>query len=370
MSQPPTSKGPVCEPPIEGELPSGMSGCELQPVAFADLAGFADDDHRAAFAVFAQHAAAIVAHQPPLRLAVPASNALRAVCRRALGRAPASAADARSFFEENFQPCRVLPESGRGFVTGYYEPVVAGSLTRTAEFTAPLLGAPKQPPAPYPTRAEIEAGALGALAAPLVFLRDRVEVFFAQVQGSLRVALTDGRQLRLTYAGRNGHPYTSIGKALVAAGELPAERVDMDQVKAWIREKGQAPDQPGGALMLRNRSYVFFSCNAALGPDDGPFGGAGLPLTTLRSVAVDRSVWNYGLPFFLSGDLPWRSDTVTSFRRLMIAGDTGSAIVGPARADIFFGSGTGAGARAGVIRHGCDVTVLLPRLLPSEGSPP
>jgi membrane-bound lytic murein transglycosylase A len=336
-------------------------GYALQPMAFADLPGFAEDDHRAAFAVFAQHAAAIVADDAALRLAVPAPEVFRAVCRRALDRTVTTDAAARAFFEENFQPHRLRPESGRGFVTGYYEPVVAGSLTRTNEFTAPLLGLPGRAPSPYPTRAEIEAGALDDIAAPLVFLRDKVEVFFAQVQGSLRVALRDGRTLRLTYAGRNGHPYTSIGKWLVAAGELQATQVDMDQVKAWIRGKGQAPEEPGGALMLRNNSYVFFAQNTALGADDGPVGGAGLPLTALRSIAIDRSIWNYGLPIFLSADLPWQSQAVTPFRRLMIAADTGSAILGPARADIFFGSGDAAGERAGTIRHSCDFTVLLPR---------
>jgi membrane-bound lytic murein transglycosylase A len=339
----------------------GREGCALRPVGFGDLPGFAADDHRAAFALFAQHAAAIVANAAALRSAVPGSEALRTVCRRALDRSVTTDAEARSFFEENFQPHRLLPEGGHGFVTGYYEPAVPGSLTRTAEFTAPLLGLPKHAPDPYPTRAEIEAGALNGIAAPLIFLRDKVEVFFAQVQGSLRVALPDGRTLRLTYAGRNGHLYTSIGKWLVAAGELQADDVDMDRVKAWIRDKGQASDAPGGALMLRNKSYVFFAENTALGAEDGPIGGAGLPLKMLRSIAVDWSIWSYSLPFFLAADLPWQSETASPFRRLMIAGDTGSAILGPARADIFFGSGDAAGARAGTIRHPCDFTVLLPR---------
>lgn len=348
-------------------------GRSLEPVVFADLTGFGEDDHRAAFAVFAQHAAAILADEPPLRQAVPASEGLKDICRRAIEQPVSNSAAARRFFEDNFEPFRLRPETGRGFVTGYYEPVVAGSLTRTDEFAAPLLSPPKGTPDPYPTRAEIEAGALDGRTAPLVFLKDKVEVFFAQVQGSLRVALADGQVLRLTYAGRNGHPYTSIGKWLVEAGELLADRVDMDQVKAWIRAKGQQPDEPGGALMLRNKSYVFFAHNTALGPDDGPIGGAGLPLQRLRSIAIDRNIWSYGLPFFLSADLPWQSETATPFHRLMIASDTGSAILGPARADIFFGSGDDAGARAGTIRHGCDFTVLLPRLLPRhtprEGGP-
>ncbi len=202
---------------------------------------------------------------------------------------------------------------------------------------------------------------------PLVFLADPVEVFFAQVQGSARVALPDGGCLRLTYAGRNGHPYTSIGRILVETGEIPADSIGLESVKAWIRAKGQAPGAAGSALMLRNKSYVFFAQNAALSDAEGPIGGAGLSLMPLRSIAVDRQIWSYGLPFWLSAELPWQSPEPTPFRRLMIAGDTGSAILGPARADIFFGSGERAGARAGSIRHSCDFIVLLPRELNREG---
>lgn len=364
-----------------------MPGCAREPVTFADLPGFAHDDHAAAFAVFAQHAAAILKGHAPLRPAVAPSDALRAVCRRSLDRPASTGAEARTFFTDNFRPFRLQPETGRGFVTGYYEPVVAGSLTQAPEFSAPLLARPDDlvTRAPgealagvdpslsaarrladgglvaYPTRAEIEAGALADRAKPLAYLKDKVDVFFAQVQGSLRVALPDGRTLRLTYACRNGHPYTSIGKALVEAGELPADGVDMDAVKAWIRGKGQAPEDPGGALMLRNASYVFFAHNNALGPEDGPIGGAGLSLKPLRSIAIDRTIWSYGLPFWLDGDLPWETEAATPFQRLMIAADTGSAILGPARADLFFGSGNAAGARAGTIRHGCHFTILLPR---------
>ena len=113
--------------------------------------------------------------------------------------------------------------------------------------------------------------------------------------------------------------------------------------------------------MLRNKSYVFFAENTALAPTDGPIGGAGLSLKPLRSIAIDRQIWAYGLPFWLAADLPWESEAATPFKRLMIASDTGSAILGAARADIFFGSGEEAGARAGTIRHPCDFAVLLPR---------
>jgi membrane-bound lytic murein transglycosylase A len=363
----------------------------LQPLNFADLCGFADADHREALALFAQHAAAILSDRPVLRQAQPASAALRAICRRALEHPAQTQAEARAFFETFFVPHRVLPqgESGpaEGFLTGYYEPVTAGSLTETAIFRAPILGRPDdlvtlapgetfpgfEPSlsaarllpdgslSAYPDRAAIESGALESHATPLVFLADPVEVFFAQVQGSARITLPAGRGLRLTYAGRNGHPYTSIGRILVESGEIAADSIGLKSVKAWIRAHGQKPGEAGRDLMWANKSYVFFSSNSDLSIDDGPIGGAGLSLVPLRSIAIDRSLWSYGLPFWLSAELPWQSASLSPFRKLMIASDTGSAILGAARADIFFGSGAEAGACAGSIRHVCGFIVLLPR---------
>lgn len=363
---------------------------DLTPLGFADLPGFADDDHAAAFALFTRHAAAILDDRRLLREAMPANAALREVCRRALENPARTGAAARLFFESHFTPHRVQanPEnrSARGFVTGYYEPVIAGTLTPSSPEAAPILGRPDDlislspgeslpglDPAfsaarrladgrcePYPDRAAIEAGAIAGRTKPLVYLTDKVEVFFVQVQGSARVTLPDGRSLRLTYAGRNGQPYTSIGRALVEADEIPAGDIGMDRVKAWIRAHGQGPGEAGSNLMLRNKSYVFFARNDHIDPKMGPVGGAGLGLEPMRSIAIDRRIWSYGLPFWLAADLPWQDATPSAFRRLMIAGDTGSAILGAARADLFFGSGAQAGQLAGGIRHACDFTVLLP----------
>ena len=151
-----------------------------------------------------------------------------------------------------------------------------------------------------------------------------------------------------------------IGKSLVARGAIPADDVGMVRAKAWISAHGLAAGEAGSNLMLRNKSYVFFARNDDIAAADGPIGGAGLSLEPLRSIAIDRRIWSYGLPFWLAADLPWQSATPSPFRRLMIAGDTGSAILGAARADIFFGSGAAAGQLAGGIRHACDFTVLLP----------
>jgi len=249
-----------------------------------------------------------------------------------------------------------------GFLTGYYEPIVDGSLTRTREFTAPVLGRPDNLNARprCPDRAAIEAGAIERHSAPLVWVRDLVEVFLIQVQGSARVRLADGGLLRLAYAGRNGHPYTSIGRILIETGEIAEAGMSLAALKQWIRAHGQNPGDAGAVLMHRNKSYVFFSLYEECESARGPIGGQGTSLTALRSIAIDRAIWSYGLPFWIAAHLPWRGSPPSPFRRLMIAQDTGSAITGPARADIFFGWGDDAGARAGDIRHAGDVVVLLP----------
>jgi membrane-bound lytic murein transglycosylase A len=337
----------------------------LSRLSFADLADFGQDDHLEAFQVFARSCAAIAAKKSPLRNGAPASPALYAIANAALRQEVREPAQARRFFERHFRPCRVsacAEVRNAGFLTGYYEPIVEGSSLRTRKFTAPVLGRPDNlnALAPYPDRAAIETGAIERHSPAIVWLRDRVEVFLAQVQGSARVRLADGSLLRFAYAGRNGHPYTSIGRILIDTGEIAEADMSLATLKQWIRAHGQNPGDAGAALMHRNKSYVFFSLHEECEPALGPMGGQGISLTALRSIAVDRAIWTYGLPFWIAADLPWRGSSPSPFRRLMIAQDTGSAITGPARADIFFGSGDDAGARAGDIRHAGDVVVLLP----------
>ncbi len=363
-----------------------MREAALTKLGFADIDAFAGQDHRDAFRVFAAQARAACEGRAPLRPAQSVPDALSAVFRAALAHKIETPRQARDFFAAHFAPFRVTAPDA-GFVTGYYEPIVAGALEPSAQFSAPILarppdlvtlpqgtglsGRPELSSArkladgtliAYPERAAIEAGARRGEFAPLVFLEDPVEVFLIQVQGSARVVLADGRQIRLVYAGRNGWPYTSIGRILIERGAIAPADMSLAALKAWIRSHGQKPGEAGAALMQANKSYVFFAIDAELGAEDGPIGGAGQPLTALRSIAVDRSLWSYGLPFWLAADLPWQSPAPTPFKRLMIAQDTGSAIVGPARADIFFGSGPQAGALAGGIRHACDFIVLLPKI--------
>jgi membrane-bound lytic murein transglycosylase A len=352
----------------------------LEPVRFDDLAGFESDDALAAFAAFARSARALRQGAAPTRPARAPSTRLVAIAREAADAEVRDAADARRFFAARFRAFRVIPDEadGKGLLTGYYEPRLKGSLTRTAEFTAPILARPRDlvaAPAgfdsvssgaqrladgtlrPYPDRAAIESEGGEAL----LWLADPVEVFFVQVQGSARVELPDGREVRLAYDGRNGRPYTSIGRLLIEAGEIPEREMSLTRLKSWLRERGLSPGERGRATMQRNRSYVFFRIEDAFDPSQGPTGGAAVALTPLRSIAVDRSIWAYGAPMWIDAELPWEGEATTPFRRLTIAQDTGSAILGAARADIYFGGGEAAGARAGAIRHRGAFTALLPQ---------
>jgi membrane-bound lytic murein transglycosylase A len=349
----------------------------LESLDFESLAGWSEDDHQAAFCAFERSARAIAAGQTSPRTAQAAAPELIATARAAL--CGAATADARRFFETRFRPFRVVPENGRGFLTGYYEPCVAASRVETEAFRWPILARPPDlvtfglDPAPadfpkdltcarrlsdgllvpYDDRAQIEAERRD----PIVWVRDAVEAFLIQVQGSAQVEFPDRSRARLAYDGRNGLPYTSIGKILFEAGEIAESDMSLVSLKAWLRRDSAR----GLDVMRRNRSFIFFQLVDDFDPDLGPVAGAGVPLTPLRSIAIDRTMWAYGLPFWIDAELPSVDETPRPFRRLMIAQDTGSAIVGAARADLFFGSGDKAGARAGAIRHPAELVVLLPQ---------
>jgi membrane-bound lytic murein transglycosylase A len=366
---------------------------KLDPVPFSRLDGWETDDHTAALYVFAASCKAIAGNQQTLRAGLPPPQKFFDLCRRVNKQsAPPDANSARMFFEKNFQPYRIgsknsLTHDGEGFLTGYYEPEVPGSLVRTKKFTEPLLALPDDhvltdnftslPDSlrdlttarrdtagvlrPYPDRAAIQAGALADAARPIVWLRDGIEAFMIHVQGSARIRLPGGKAVRVKYAGRNGHPYTSIGKELVRRYKFQPAKVNLAFLKNWVRAAGQNGSEPGRWLMNQNKSFIFFSIDNNLPENVGPIGAAGISLTAMRSIAVDRNIWPYGLPFWIASDLPWQTPKSTKFRRLMIGQDTGTAIKGPARGDIFFGSGVRAGMLAGSIRHPGQFFVLLPQ---------
>ena len=362
----------------------------LTRLGFDDLNGFRDDDHLDAFRCFARSARLLVAGETGPRAAEKPSRGLIEAAEAALASDPQTSDEARRFFEARFRPFRVAPAPG--FLTGYYEPLVAGSLDEAEAFGWPILGrpgdlvafAPGEAPtgfpegvtgarrnadgslAPYSDREAIERERRN----PVVWVRDAVEAFLIQVQGSAQVELPDGRRVRLAYDGRNGLPYTSIGRILIETGAIPESAMSLASLKGWLRAAGLGEGEAGLTLMRRNRSFVFFRLVEDFDPALGPVAGGGVALTPLRSIAVDRSLWSYGLPFWIAAELPWTDEAPQPFRRLMIAQDTGSAIVGPARADLFFGGGEAAGARAGAIRHPGEFAVLLPVGESREGGPP
>jgi membrane-bound lytic murein transglycosylase A len=357
-------------------------GATVEAVTFAALPGWADDDHGAAFATFLVSCRALAVGAAPLRAGLAPSKALEAVCRMALAEPPSTPFAARRFFETRFTPWRVHPALGGAFFTGYYEPEVEGSLTRTGRFATPILDRPPDlvtlprdaSPPPgledysaarrrpdgalevYPDRAAIEAGALDRFALVRAYVADPVDRFFMQVQGSGRIRLPDGGTVRLAYSGRNGHPYTPIGRLVADREGIPRSDMTMDVLRAYLAKD---PER-ASAVMRENHSFVFFRLAPELDPALGPIGGQGVPLTPGRSLAVDRSLWPYGLPVFVDAALPPGPGLPQPFRRLMVAQDTGAAIVGPARADIFFGAGRAMGAIAGAVRHGGEFVVLWP----------
>jgi membrane-bound lytic murein transglycosylase A len=363
--------------PLLERLPVGTV---TQAIGFDQLPGWRDDDHEAALGVFRISCGKILDGSDPLRAGILPSAGLLRVCRLAIGSVDGGAA--RAFFETNFEPIIIRPEGGDGFLTAYFEPEIEASPTFSKDFPVPVLARPSDlvtlkdgeihpglDPAlraarqgasgyePYPDRAAIWASASDGRFEAIAWLRDHAELFITQVQGSARLIMTDGRRTRLVYAGRNGHPYTSIGRLLVQRGKMSLEGMTLAKLMAWLR----ADPARGRALMEENRSYIFFMRDDGAPLDRGPIGGAGVPLTEHRSLAVDRAIWPYGLPVFINANPLVPAGGRELIRRLMIAQDTGSAIVGPARGDYFMGSGAAAGERAGLVRDPVRFVVLVPR---------
>jgi membrane-bound lytic murein transglycosylase A len=371
MTQPASAQYPVPE----------AGDARLERLDFAALDGWVADDHGAAFRTFVRSCEAMATGAPALRPASPAGEALLAVCRRAL-EPDALREGPRAFFEAHFVPVLVSPPSGKGFLTGYFEPEYEGSLQPSPDFPTPLLARPDdlvtvpqgetrpglepglqgarrrgEGYEPYPDRAAIEEGALGERARSIAWVRGPAERFIIQVQGSARLRLPGGGVARVAYSGRNGHAYTSIGRILVQEGRIPLPEMSLERLMGWLKDNPDAARD----VMRRNRSFVFFRLADELDPGEGPIGGAGISLVPGRSLAVDRGIWAYGLPVWLEGALPVGPGVEEPLRRLMVAQDTGSAIVGPARGDFYFGSGAEAGTRAGLLRHPVRFVVLQPR---------
>jgi len=371
----------------------------LKRIGFSDLKGWDEDDHAAAFNTYLkscehlkpQFSTPVTNEIAPNRK--PAKQALEGAVDAALKIAPGiESAPARAFFERYFQPHRVTQNLSPGLVTGYFEPELRGSRRQHGPYQIPVHKRPddlvnmvadskrgsaqnrltharktKTGLEPYSTRRQIESGALSGQNLEIVYLEDPVDKFFMQIQGSDLIKLDDGTTLRLTYDGKNGHPYTSLGRHLIQSGEFTNETMTLETLGQWLRSDSKRALE----AMWKNKSYVFFR---KLNPDeaDGPLGVDKTTLVPGRSMAVDTSFHPLGAPIYVEAPnldtFATGSDQTASsrgFSRLMIAQDVGSAITGPERGDIFYGTGNAAGNRAGETKHHATFTVLLP-VLPNE----
>lgn len=338
------------------------------------MPGWVEDDHEAAFAAFRLSAREIMDRGTGFERVVmfgATREAWQGLCADALRPQPA-----RPFFEQHFRPFRVHdPVSPEGLFTGYFEPEVDGSRVPSSVFHVPLYRRPPDLPAAgrhsegearsYLTRREIEEGGLSGQGLELVWLRDWADAFFIHIQGSGRVRLAEGGTLRLSFAAKSGLPYTSIGSILAARGDIPRERLSMQAIRRWMA----AHPAEARLLMWENESFVFFREVSLENPGLGALGAQHVQLTPVRSLAVDRRIWMFGTPVWLDTMIPAEDEgAMTKFRHLLIAQDTGSAIRGAARGDIYFGSGDAAGERAGPMKSQGRMTVLLPAaMVPPPG---
>ncbi len=369
----------ACTPPDSGG--PVQSKLVVERTRFQELEGWASDRHGEALAAFTRSCERMLA-QPAERELKPSGTAGRVgdwktVCAAAQSLDTADNAAARSFFERWFTPWAASDNGKKdGLFTGYYEAEIKASHVRDDRFTVPVL---KRPPdlvtvelgqfrdslkgeriagrvvdgrlVPFADRAAITGGALDDQALSLLWTDDPVALFILQIQGSGRAYFDDGSVARIGYDGTNGHPYVSIGKVLIDRGEIAREDMTLQAIRNWISAH---PDQRDG-LLGQNPSYVFFR----ILPGEGPVGAQGVPLTPERSLAVDRRFLPLGIPVWLDTTIPIHDGQ--PFRRLMVAQDTGGAIRGPVRGDVFFGHGAGAEAMAGAMKQTGRYVLLLPR---------
>jgi membrane-bound lytic murein transglycosylase A len=363
-------------------------GLSLRREDFATLPGWEVDNPAAALAAFRRSARFATEHKPYRTGSLGLSHAdFEPAYAAALAEAGwesgyPSDAQARMFFEKWFRPVEVSVAGESGLVTGYYEPEVEVSDRPESGYLYPFLRKPRNlvkvpdpenPPSGIPSgyafmldendsvkccpdRQAIETGAFDGLGLEIAWAKSRVDVFFAHVQGCVRLRFPDGRVERITYAGKSGHPFTGIGRLLVDRGEIAPEKISMATIRHWLASNPQQSDN----LMWENRSFIFFE--EAEVEDDylGPVAAAKVPLEPGRSLAVDRRIHTFGTPVFVSAPELQDFDRQQPFTRLMIAQDTGTAIVGTVRGDLFAGCGAAAGEKAGSIKAAARFVVFAP----------
>jgi len=380
----------ACAPSVTPPAPQPPSDkLVLQPVSFAALEHWNASDPRAAHAAFAASCARLMQRSDAEPFGGNAGYGTVAdwkpACAASLNSADMSEAGARGFFAQWFTPAMATNNGNEvGLFTGYYEPELNGSRKKQGRFQTPLLARPDDlvmvdlgafrdtlkgeriagrvdggKLVPYANRGDIVAGRLGARGRPLVYVDDPVDAFFLQVQGSGRVKFADGSLVRVGYDGQNGYPYTAIGRLLVDRGAMPKDQLSMQSIRAWL----VAHPSDARALMNENASYVFFKELAITDPNQGAPGSAGVPLTAQASLAVDTRFHGLGAPIWIEAHAPAANPATLDldFNRLVIAQDTGGAIRGPVRGDVYWGAGKTAESVAGRMAHKGKLFVLLPK---------
>lgn len=294
-----------------------------------------------------------------------------------------SAEAVRDFFETTCIPFRIERHDGeRGFVTAFFEPEVEVAQASDDVFRHPFYRRPddlvdldatnrpasldpgyafgRQTPqgiTAYPDRQAIDEGFLAGRGLEIAYAKSKVEVFFTHVQGAARLIHRDGHVSRITYAAKAGHPFSAVGKLLIDRGEITREAMSMQAIRDWLIAHPEQMDE----VLWHNRSYIFFREAPVEDETKGPIAAAKVPLIAGRSLAVDRLIHTFGFPFFIRAETLTHLDDGRPFARTMLALDTGSAIVGPARGDIFTGSGHAAGELAGTVRNPADFHIFIPR---------
>lgn len=328
---------------------------ESRPISFAELNGWESDDHAEALVAF-NRSCPVLARSP--RPETTGSNIVvsaatwKRLCQKAL-----QATSAKLFFEDNFTPLLISNNgSERGLFTGYYEPLLYGSLVKHGDFVYPVYGPPPglAKKKPYLTRKQIDEGALVGKGLEIAWVDDPVMLFFMQIQGSGRIRLVGGHEFIAAYADQNGHPYATLGKLMVEQKLLEKDKVNFFTIRQWLYDhKEQAV-----TMMQQNPSYVFFKKQESL----EVVGAIAAPLTAKRSLAVDNKYIPYGLPLYLETTLPDLPGVPSHpFQRLMIAQDTGGAIRKPVRGDVFFGHGQEAEYLAGFMKQQGRYALLVPK---------
>jgi membrane-bound lytic murein transglycosylase A len=345
------------EPPLAPATPE-PDRLVLTPVAWSELPGWRTDRQDQALSPLRRSCQRLTDLPPGQPVGADGTGGLAAdwlgPCGALRSVPEGDAAAVRRYFETWFQPFRVANGTrGTGLFTGYFESELAASRTRHGPYQIPLYTRPKDlprdPAQPYASRAEIEAGALAATVPALAYVTDAVDAHILQIQGSGRLRLDDGGLIQIGFDGSNGRPYVALGQILLRHGKIGAGDTTMQTIRAWLKDHpAEAP-----ALMAENPRYVFFR----IIPGEAPIGSAGVPLTAGRSLAVDPHFIPLGVPLWLSSVDP---DGIP-LERLVIAQDTGAAIKGPVRGDLFWGAGDAAFDKAGRMKSQGRYFLLLPR---------